>query len=152
MATWPVSPETPHPQAPTDTDELRGRDIKYMRGDMVVTPAGDWAVVEGVDAIRQSVLHEALTSPGEFVFRPEYGMGLAALVKGPLSRAALDAAQNRIRERLTKNPRIARVREALLERVDIDGRSGLRVVIRADGLDGQDLGIQPIVIGESFSG
>lgn len=152
MATWPVAPATPHPQAATDLDELRGRDIKYLKGNLVVTPAGDWAVVEGVDAIRQSILHEALTSPGEFVFRPEYGMGLAELVKAPLSRATLDAAQNRTRERLAKNPRIARVREALLERVDINGASGLRVVIRADGLDGQDLGIQPFVIGESFSG
>jgi phage baseplate assembly protein W len=145
---WTMPPEPGPPVGPPPSP-LGGVDILFAAGNLVVSPSGDWATVEGLDAIRQSVLGEAQTGEGELVFRDEYGMGLAQVVKRALSQATLDERQQRLLERLAANDRVVTVREAKLERVTIDGRVGLRVTIRVAGRDGRDLTLSPIVIGGS---
>lgn len=143
---WTMPPEPPTPIGPLPSP-LGGADVLFVAGDLVVSAAGDWATVEGLDAIRQSVLGEAQTDTGELVFREDYGMGIVQAIKAALSQSRIDERRQRLLERLEANERIERVREATLERVEIDGRVGLQVVIRADGRGDQELRLAPIFIG-----
>ena len=70
-------------------------------------------------------MNEARTTPGELVSVPEYGWGLKPLVYRSASRSNRDEAANRVRERLTANPRIERVDEVSVDR---DADRGVTVV------------------------
>ncbi len=115
MATLWTMPDAPRPSPVklTDAQQLFGRDICF-RGNFVVTPSKDYAVVDELEAAAQSIYNEAQTEPGEHVFYPEWGMGIAQMVKKPRNSANLAAAENRVRDRLAKNPRISLVKEVSL--------------------------------------
>lgn len=147
---WTLPDSTlPSPPVLTDQQAMFGRDIRF-RQDYTVTSAKDWAVLDGIDAVKQSILSEAMTSPGEFSMRPEYGMGLADAVKRPSSRSVLDALVNRVRDRLARNPRVTKILEVAIESVPFDGGVALRVTIRVEAA-GRDLGpgtgLDPFLIG-----
>lgn len=105
----------PSPPVLSAAQKLLGRDIKF-KDDFEVSAAGDYVTVEGVDAVKQSILNEARTSPGEIATVREYGMGLSALVYRSASRANRDEAANRVRERLAANARVQRVDEVSVDR------------------------------------
>ncbi len=118
--------------AAVDPMDLGGEDIALINGELVVTPAGDWATVRGIDAARQSVLRELPASPGVFIRRPQWGGGLAGrLFKGATS-AVKDESISTVKTRLRANPRITNVRE-------VSGsipETGLKITIRVDALGG----------------
>lgn len=145
-------PDFPLPSAPllSAAEALFGRDIRFD-GDLSVTAGGDWATVEGIAAVRQSILNEAMTSPGEHSFRPEYGMGLADAVKRPASKSTIDELKNRIRERCAANPRVTAVKELEVERTTVTTQGGrtvpaIRVTLRVESA-GRDVRLDPIIIG-----
>jgi phage baseplate assembly protein W len=150
QTTWTL-PEalTPSPPVLSGALAMFGRDIRF-REDFTVTAAKDWATVDGLDAVKQSILNEAMTAPDEFALRPEYGMGLADAVKRPSSRSVTDALTNRVRDRLAKNPRVTKVKQVAIESVAHAGGAALRVTIRVEAA-GRDLGpgtgLDPLVIG-----
>ena len=99
----------------SDRDRLFGRDIWFdvtdaaTGGDMVVTKAGDWAIVEGREALRQWIVRFLITNPGEWQTLPSYGSGARLLVKAKNTSAVRDELTERIRGGLARNPRIASV-------------------------------------------
>lgn len=121
MPSWSM-PDLVEPSPPvlTAAQKLLGRDIKF-NADYELGANGDYLLVEGAAAAKQSILNEARTSPGELVSVPEYGMGLSALVYRTASRANRDEAANRVRERLAVNPRIERTDEVSVDRDDDRG-------------------------------
>lgn len=145
--TWTI-PAATAPSPPTLTEAQRrlfGRDVRF-RTDYTVTPSKDYGVVDELEAVKQSVFHEAQTSPGELVFRPDYGMGISDAVKKARSQSLIDQMQNRIRERLAANPRISAIHEVLVEPVTTDdGKPGTRILIRVEA------GGRPITINEVLS-
>ncbi len=116
--------------AAADPNNLGGEDIALP---LDVTPAGDWAVVTGRDAGRQSILREFGSNPKEFVRRPEWGVGLKGLLfKGATSQVR-DQAISQGKTRLNANPRVRRV-------LEVSGRlpaTGLAMTIRVDTVDGR---------------
>lgn len=148
--TWTL-PEALPPSPPVLSDALAmfGRDIRY-RQDFTITAAKDWGVVDGLDAVKQSILNEAMTAPREFALRPDYGMGVADAVKRPSSQSVRDALANRVRDRLARNPRVTRVKEVAIESIAYQGGVALRLSIRLEAA-GRDLGpgtgLDPLVIG-----
>lgn len=95
-------------------DRLYGRDI-YLEvngsagPDLATTKAGDWILVTGRQALRQSLIRRWITTPGEFATKPGYGAGALAFLK---ARGNSDSAQdlaNRIRAESLKDRRVERV-------------------------------------------
>lgn len=94
--------------------------------DLVVTPAGDWKMTEGEEALRQSLLRRLITSPGEWQTRPEYGVGALDYVAAENTQASRDELANRIRAQFLLDTRVAKVTTVL---VDMDDPSVLHVRI-----------------------
>ena len=91
------------------------------------------ALAERDEAARQSIEREAQVTPGEVASLPDYGMGLADLVMAPRTTTTIDTATTRVTRRLRANPRVTRVREVGVRRIDTaDGKPGLAIEIRAE--------------------
>lgn len=109
---------------------LLGEDI-FFDGDYSITPAGDLAVVTGLDALRAAIYRRLLTRPGEFKLRPDYGVGVMDFVKKRRTQTTLDALRQRITDQLSLESRIQEVLDIGVERID-DGLK-VKVVVRAAG-------------------
>lgn len=95
-------------------DNLIGTDIwldvtKGSGPDRHVTAHGDWLLVKGREALRQSLLRRYLTNPGEWASKPDYGAGARMFVKAKNVKAARDELTTRIRQQSLKDPRVAAV-------------------------------------------
>lgn len=107
--------------ASTPEDELYGTDIwlgnKDGAGDFAldVTTAGDWRLVSGREAVRQSFRNWACTNPGEWKTLPNWGGGLRGLVKKPGRSSDLDQARNRLRQYPQQDQRVASVSSVELQ-------------------------------------
>lgn len=123
-------PQDPITVAPADPTNLGGEDIALP---LDVTPAGDWVIVTGRDAGRQSILREFGANPKTFVRRPEWGVGLTGLLFKGATAQTRDQAISQSRARLNANPRVRRT-------LEVSGRlpsTGLALTIRVDTVDGR---------------
>jgi phage baseplate assembly protein W len=113
---------------PPSTAELRklfGRDI-FWNGDYAMTAAGDWAIVEFEEALRQSIRRRIVTEPGEWATRPDYGVGARAFVKAKMTRANIDDLSNRIRGQILADERVLRI-----EQIDVEQEESiLRISVK----------------------
>lgn len=133
MPAWLVPAEDLVVAELSDQDAEYGPDVLFRGGRYTVTPAGDYALAERDEAARQSIEREAQVTPGEVASLPDYGMGLADLVMAPRTTSTIDDATSRVTRRLRANPRVTRVREVGVRRIDTaDGKPGLAVEIRAE--------------------
>jgi phage baseplate assembly protein W len=67
-------------------------DLAHWYGnDLNSSAAGDLLTVDGVDKNRQRLLRRLLTNPGDYIFEPTYGAGLAAKIGQPFSAQACAA-------------------------------------------------------------
>jgi phage baseplate assembly protein W len=86
-----------------------GRDILHTEGRFPLSPSGDYVLVEFEENLRLSILRRLLTNPGEYKFRPDYGVGASRWVKKPGSSANLAALRERIIAQISQDPRVERV-------------------------------------------
>jgi phage baseplate assembly protein W len=92
-------------------------------------PGGDVALVSAEEDIRQAIRVILETTPGERPMRPDFGVGLRALVFAPLSRGTISLVQFRVEQALTLwEPRVE-VRQVDV-RVDPDRPAVLLIGIR----------------------
>lgn len=107
--TMPAAPPVSAPPL-ADAKRLAGRDVRFdSSAGYTVGANGDYTTVDGDAATRQSVLLEAMTSPGELASVPDYGFGLAAAVRKAATKSVRDEVANRARERLRRNKRVEQV-------------------------------------------
>jgi phage baseplate assembly protein W len=84
---------------------LLARDIRFD-SDYTVAPKGDWATVEGPEAMRQAVYQRLITSPGEYRARREYGVGIMDFLKEAMATAMVAELKTRVRANLLQDRRI----------------------------------------------
>lgn len=130
---WTKPPDAPRsPPSVSDADDMFGRDILY-RGDYLVTPSGDYAVVDRMEAVKQSVFGEAMTDPGEHFMQQAYGMGISSQVKKARTQALLATQENRVRERLAHNRRVTAVKAVEVEAFTTDdGKPATRITAEVE--------------------
>ena len=88
--------------------------------DLVAGPTGDLAVVAGAERGRQLVLRRLLTNPGDYIWQPLYGAGLARFVGQPTSAERIRAV---VRSQIFKERAVARSPEPVIEvQAGSDGR------------------------------
>lgn len=136
---WTVPPGTSSASGVTaaaDLATVKARDI-YFDGDLHVTPDGDWMTVEGVEAMRQAIYRRLMTSPGEFAFRPDYGIGVPDYVKEESSQSTLDELASKIKGQLLRDRRIEAVSVALKFADDV------LIVTIAARINGKTLNFEP---------
>lgn len=117
---------------PTQRTRMWGRDlwlnVRVDGADLVTTPAGDFAIVEGDEALRQALIRRVITNPGEYAVLPGYGAGARSYVKERNTRAIRDELVERIRAQAILEPRVERVAEVSVETTE-DGE-GLKINLR----------------------
>jgi phage baseplate assembly protein W len=101
-------------------------DIAHVFGsDLAIGPTGDLACVDGAELGRQRVLRRLLTNPGDVLWQPSYGAGLARFVGTPVSAAQLGAV---VRSQIFRERAVARTPEpAIAARADATGTITLQV-------------------------
>jgi phage baseplate assembly protein W len=80
--------------------------------DLVVGPTGDIASVSGQLLGQQRVLRRLLTSPGDYIWRLDYGAGLARFIGQPINAQQIKAV---VRSQIFKEPAVARQPEPVID-------------------------------------
>lgn len=115
----------------TATQRLFGRDIwldvRAAAPEYVVTAAGDWALVEGREALKQSLIRRLITDPGEWATLPGYGVGAQQFVKARNTAAKRDELTERIRAQFSRDARVERVDSITI--TALASGDGLRVLV-----------------------
>lgn len=83
--------------------------------DRIVTPHGDWKMVSGEEALRQSLRRRIITSPGEWALIPEYGVGAREFVKASLTKSNRDELTNRIHAQFLRDHRVTKVTQVVID-------------------------------------
>ena len=65
--------------------------IAEWGGDLIVSSSGDLAVVPKAVELEWRIIRRLLTNPGDYVWHPEYGTGLASHIGDTASRHAIEA-------------------------------------------------------------
>jgi phage baseplate assembly protein W len=94
--------------------------------DLAVGVTGDLAVASGPLLGQQRVLRRLLTNPGDYIWAPDYGAGLAQFVGVPADAAQIRAV---IRSQIFKEAAVARQPEPIVD-VEIDGGGTVYVHVR----------------------
>jgi len=128
------------------TRDLFGYDILFKDGKLPLTTGGDYIRVGGKDNLRAVIYRRLITRPGEFRFRPSYGVGVQMYVKKAASTSTLDALQQRIIEQLTQDARITEV-QVNAEMIDITGGQALRVHVQVSAR-GEKISFEPFTFSE----
>src|SRR5579875_2723591 len=109
-------------------------DISHLWGaDLGVGATGDLAPVSGTARGQQRVLRRLLTNPGDYIWQPDYGAGLAQFIGQPGGDSAIRAA---IRGQIFKEDAVARTPEPIID-VQFTNTGAAYVLIRyADAATG----------------
>ena len=103
-------------------------------GDLALGPGGDLATVDGAQLGQQRVLRRLLTNPGDYLWNPGYGAGLAQFVGQPASAARIRSV---IRSQIFQESAVARRPEPTIDaQVQPDGTVTVQVLY-ADSGSGQ---------------
>src|SRR5690348_5829553 len=88
-------------------------DISHQWGsDLTVGPTGDLASVSGPLLGQQRVLRRLLTSPGDYIWQPDYGAGLARFIGQPVNALQIRAV---VRSQIFKEAEVARSPEPVID-------------------------------------
>lgn len=117
-----------------EVDRFFGRDLWFdisaANGpNLVPNRRGDWLIVSGVEALRQSLIRRFITNPGEWATRPDYGAGARRFIKKRNDAAARAQLAERLRSQALRDPRVASVEAVIVE----PGAAGvLRIMVRVN--------------------
>ncbi len=114
-----------------------GEDIYYDlsvvddtgKPDYVVTGAGDWALVTGLEALQQSLLRRLLTAPGEWATLPDFGVGASQYVKARNTPAARAELEHRIRSQFLRDDRVEAISGVTIEQLADDQGPGVKITV-----------------------
>jgi len=93
--------------------ELFGKDILF-KNDYEVSPSGDYKTLEGLDNLKEAVYRRLITVPGEYIFVPQYGVGVLKYLKQRVTPGLVTGLQNTITEQLYRESRIDSVEEVIV--------------------------------------
>lgn len=88
-------------------------DISHQWGsDLTIGSTGDLAVVAGASLGQQRVLRRLLTNPGDYIWQPAYGAGLARFIGRPGNASQIRAV---VRSQIFKEAAVARTPEPVID-------------------------------------
>lgn len=113
--------------------------------DRIVTAARDWRLVEGEEAVRQSLLRRLMTSPGGWKTKPSYGVGARGFLKRPSTAATVDELAQRIVSQFMVDQRVEAVSAVTADWSDNLLRISVLVKLRGRVVNNKPLLVQAMV-------
>jgi phage baseplate assembly protein W len=102
--------------------------------DLSVDARGDLALASGAVRVQQQVLRRLLTNPGDYIWQPQYGAGLAQFVGQPANPLQIQAI---IRTQLANESAVAQTPAPTVE-ISFDTLGSIAVMISyVDAASGQ---------------
>ena len=113
-------------------------DISHLFGaDATTGSTGDFSQVDGVDLGPQRILRRLLTNPNDYVFHPEYGAGLGAMIGKNLDMSSLVSL---IRSQIFLENCVAKIPEPTIDANQI--QNGVSVdIIYTDATSGKQIAL-----------
>lgn len=123
------------PASITDAElDFFGSDILFTT-DLQITASGDYAEIEGYEALKQAIKIRLMVCPGEYAVQPDFGVGLPLFLKKRATPADLDELRQRIINQLGKEDRIEKVESVTVERADRSAdMPGIKILIKVRAL------------------
>lgn len=125
--------------------DVAAPDLVFGQASYVTTPAGDWQVARGREALRQSLNRRIITNPGEWATKPEYGVGARQFVKRKNTAGARAELEQRIRAQFAQDVRVQSVDLVTIAQLD-DGSAGVKISVHVTPR-GRLRTDQPLVVG-----
>lgn len=94
-----------------------GVDVK-IAGDYEKSATGDVKLIDGLQNLKEAIYRRILTTPGEVVHRPNYGVGLKRYTNRPSNIYNQQELSNAIRLNVLNEQRIERVNSISCQWVD----------------------------------
>lgn len=89
-------------------------------GDLSLSPTGDLAIANEPSLGTERVLRRLMTNPGDYIWNPDYGAGLAQFVGRPVELAGIEAL---IRAQMNLETAVAQIPEPVITvSSDVTGR------------------------------
>lgn len=145
--TLPAPTARPSP-VPVDAGvkDVFGFDM-FFQDDFEITAGGDYKLIGGEENVKAAIYRRLLTRPGEYRFRPDYGVGIQDFVKKSPTTTLLDQLRQRIVDNLSLDTRLAQI-EVTVESDTLRNIPILRVLVRAV-VGGGIVRFEPLVFSRS---
>lgn len=101
-------------------------------GDLAFSSSGDLLTASGSSLSQQRLLRRLLTNPGDYIWQPDYGAGLAQFVGSPASAARIRAA---VRSQIFNEHSVASTPEPIIRVTPISGNAAGTVVVDVQYVD-----------------
>ena len=98
--------------------------------DLQLTASGDYATIDGFEALRQAIRIRLLTTPGEYAIHPDFGCGLRQFCKKRATQSDRDALRQTIIDQLSQEERIQNVEEVTVESFTSGNMTGVKIFVR----------------------
>lgn len=85
-----------------------GIDVK-LQDDYVKAATGDLQFIDGLQNLKEAIYRRILTTPGEVIHRPNYGVGLRRYLNKPCTNSNQQELSNAIRLNIMNEQRIERI-------------------------------------------
>lgn len=108
--------------------DVAAPDVTLGQARYVTTAAGDWGLVHGREALRQSLLRRLLTNPGDWQTKPDYGVGARQYVKAKNTGSVRAELESRIRSQFARDIRVHSVDIVTIAQLD-DGSAGVKISV-----------------------
>jgi phage baseplate assembly protein W len=124
------SPST-GPVTPANETEIDffGVDIRFT-DDLQVDASGDYATIQGLEALRQAIRIRLLTTPGEYAIHPDFGCGLRQFCKKRATQSDRDRLRQTIITELSQEERIQKVEDVTVESFTSGTMTGVKILAR----------------------
>lgn len=131
MPTVTLPAETTGSVSVADETEIDffGVDILFT-DDLQLTASGDYATVDGFEALRQAIRIRLLTTPGEYAIHPDFGCGLRQFCKKRATQSDRDELRQTIIDQLSQEERIQNVEEVTVESFTSGTMTGVKIFVR----------------------
>jgi len=63
----------------------------FFGGDLILGPTGDLLTIDAPDLTQQRILRRLLTAPGAYIWHPDYGAGIGAMIGQPTDARRIQA-------------------------------------------------------------
>jgi phage baseplate assembly protein W len=117
------------------------QDLEF-KGDFKSAPNGDFALIKGIENLKQALYHRLITVPGSLVHRPGYGVGVQQFQNDVSSLPRQRQLALIIKAQFEQDARVSEVKTIKFEQSS-SGELVIQYVITAVGLGDLTDSVQP---------